>query len=397
VVATDDYAVTHEARDSLKWITDIKYSPNGELIAMGSFDNKIYVYNVSEGYNLSAVINKHQNWIRSIDFSVESDWLQSNCAGYELMFFEADSGLYIPAASRLRDTLWSTQNCTMGWPVQGIWPTEKNGTDCTACECNLFRTNDGTIVVSGDNYGRIQLYRYPCTSSFAISKKYHASSNAITRLRFAGGDSRLLSVVAADKAIMQWIHTRDRSETVAWNLVDRKYPVEEDEEDVLQFFGLEGDEEVAPDVKALATLMGGRPWIAAVVPPTDAMPSNPAKPNLKLELSHIFGHQTEITRNSTRYNIDGNIIFPTSRYVCVFSKKKNQQSYFHGHSHEISCVSASKDGKLACSAETCNRPNIIIWDASSCQEIITLPSLHRRGVASMEFSPDRRYLVSVGK
>ena len=32
VLDTEDFQVTHEAKDSSKWITDIKYSPNGELI-----------------------------------------------------------------------------------------------------------------------------------------------------------------------------------------------------------------------------------------------------------------------------------------------------------------------------------------------------------------------------
>jgi hypothetical protein len=32
----------------------------------------------------------------------------------ELNYFEADSGLYIPAASRLRDTAWASQTCTLG-------------------------------------------------------------------------------------------------------------------------------------------------------------------------------------------------------------------------------------------------------------------------------------------
>src|SRR5690606_7135798 len=32
----------YEARDSQKWITDIKYSPNGELLAIASADTKIY-------------------------------------------------------------------------------------------------------------------------------------------------------------------------------------------------------------------------------------------------------------------------------------------------------------------------------------------------------------------
>jgi hypothetical protein len=43
---------------------------------MGSTDNKIYVYSVSAGYALNAVIGQHQAFITSVDFSEDSAWLQ---------------------------------------------------------------------------------------------------------------------------------------------------------------------------------------------------------------------------------------------------------------------------------------------------------------------------------
>ena len=105
----------------------------------------------------------------------------SNCGGFEIFYFEADTGLYIPAAARLRDTAWSTHTCPMTWATQGVWPPQKDGTDITACDCNLFRGDNGTIIATGDNYGRIRLHRYPSTSAFAASKTYWPSASPITR------------------------------------------------------------------------------------------------------------------------------------------------------------------------------------------------------------------------
>lgn len=48
------------------------------------------------------MISQHNSWIRHLDFSANSVYLQSNCGAYELCFFEADTGLFIPAASRLK-------------------------------------------------------------------------------------------------------------------------------------------------------------------------------------------------------------------------------------------------------------------------------------------------------
>jgi WD40 repeat protein len=111
--------LAHEARDSQKWITDIKYSPNGVNIALGSADTKIYVYNIAKGYTVSAVISQHAAIITHLDFSMDSMWLRGNCGAYELKCFEADTGLYIPSASRLRDTKWSTLTCPLAWGTQG--------------------------------------------------------------------------------------------------------------------------------------------------------------------------------------------------------------------------------------------------------------------------------------
>jgi len=399
VIDTEDYQVSHEARDSTKWLTDVKYSPNGELIAIGSFDNKIYIYAVNDGYALNAVISQHQSFITSVDFSEDSAWLQSNCGGLELHFFEADTGLYIPAASRLRDTAWATQTCTLGWPVQGIWPPQKDGTECTSCDCNLFRGEDGVAVVTGDNYGRIRLFRYPCTSAFSASKMYWGSSNPITRIRFASGDAHVLSITGVNKSIMQWTHHRDRDEGVAFDVLDRRGKLEEDEEDVTNLFGItDALAALAAEPNDMSHLISTRPWAASMVPPTESKDINADKALANgLKLRHIIGLQSFGTRLSVRFNNVGDVIYPASKFVCVYQKKNNSQTFYRGHDTELSCVAVSRDGLVAASAEKDKRPSIHIWDTGSCEVISILPQVHRKGVTSMQFSADRKFLVSVGQ
>ena len=397
VLDTNDYQIVHEARDSTKWITDIKYSPNGETVVMASYDTKIYVYNVLEGYNLVATISQHAANVLNVDISADNSWIQSNCSGSELSFFEADTGIYIPAASRLRDQEWATNTCSMSWATQGVWPAHKDGTIVEACDANLYRGGDGTIVAAGDNFGRINLYRYPCTSSFACSKKYRATASAITRLRFCAGDSLVVNLGGFDRTIYQWTHKRDRSEKIAWNVVERRGAIEEEEEDVMKLFGLVGADEALPDANELGNLISSRPWVAAMVAPTDPKPEMPGLPFYRLEMGHIFGLQSSDTRGSVRYNAAGDIVFPASRYVCVYNKKKNSQIFYEGHNVEMSNVCVSEDGRLCASVERCNRPQIHIWDAQTTMIITKLPVLHRRGVVHMCFSPDRKKLLSVGQ
>jgi microtubule-associated protein-like 6 len=60
-------------------------------------------------------------------------------------------------------------------------------------------------------------------------------------------------------------------------------------------------------------------------------------------------------------------------------------------------VGVSPDGKFSASAEKNSRPSIHIWDASTCEVIIILPFLHRRGIVSLNFSKNNKYLLSVGQ
>lgn len=397
VLDTEDYQVVHEARDSTKWISDMKYSPNGELLAMGSVDNKIYVYNVLTGYGLNAVISQHNAPIANLDFSEDSAWIQSNCNGMELSFFEADTGMFIPAASRLRDVIWNTQNCTMGWGVQGVWPPQRDGTDVLSSDANLFRGADGCVVATGDNYGRIHLMRYPVQSSFAVPKKYRGAATPIRRCKFAAGDAYLISLASEDKTIFQWAHKRDREEDVAWNVLERGGEIAEHESDVMTLLGLSGGvDEALPDLSDLKQVVTSRPWVAAMIAPTEVNEPRITRPGFALEKSHVFGFEGQTTRQSVRFNMEGAVIYPASRYVCVYNKKKNQQTFYEGHELGISCVGVSRDGKLAASTEKTSRVSIHIWDACTTQIICVLPVLHRRGVITLQFSNDNKFLTSVG-
>ena len=177
---------------------------------------------------------------------------------------------------------------------------------------------------------------------------------------------------------------------------DRAGAMEEEEEDVVKYFGLSTADGPLADLSELKNLITSRPWVASIVPPSDPKPQNDLKPPVRLEANHIFGYQCEMTRNSVRFNCTGNIVYPIAKLVAVYDKKMNQQLFYEGHEFDISTVCVSKDGQLAASAERSNRPQIHIWHACTCQLLVKLPVLHRTGVVSMQFSEDRKFLVSVG-
>lgn len=68
---------------------------------------------------------------------------------------------------------WNTQNCTLGWSVQGIWPAQADGCDVNSVDINFTAAYGDKVVAAGDNYGRLRLFKYPVQSSYAISRTHH--------------------------------------------------------------------------------------------------------------------------------------------------------------------------------------------------------------------------------
>ena len=74
----DDLELIHEARDSKKWIQELKFSLDGNTLAVGSRDNKIYLYDVGNGFT---------TLLPTIAFSQESgDWVTRLHSGPSIGF-----------------------------------------------------------------------------------------------------------------------------------------------------------------------------------------------------------------------------------------------------------------------------------------------------------------------
>lgn len=65
--------------------------PDGSFLAIGSHDNNIYVYSVSENgrkYQKQGKCVGHSSFITHVDWSVDGNYLQSNSGDYEILYCE---------------------------------------------------------------------------------------------------------------------------------------------------------------------------------------------------------------------------------------------------------------------------------------------------------------------
>merc|ERR1711865_809285 len=173
--------IIHEDRKSKQWISDIKYSPDGFTLAIGSHDNTIYLHDVNNSYTVRAMCTKHNSFITHFDFSMDSATLQSNCGAYELLFYNTVDGTQNPSASSVKNVEWSTWTCPLGWPVQGIWPDESEG---------------------------LNIYSYPCLEKGAKNIEGRGHSSHVTNVRFNKVDSHLVTLGGNDRSVFVWKLTK---------------------------------------------------------------------------------------------------------------------------------------------------------------------------------------------
>ncbi|KDO20459.1 hypothetical protein SPRG_14331 [Saprolegnia parasitica CBS 223.65] len=194
-----DGDVVADLRVSLKAISVLRYAPDGKTLAVGSHDQRIYLF-AAPAYTKRCVCKGHSSYITSLDFSSDASYLQSNCGAYDLLFWQADKGKQVTSANALRDVKWATWTCTLGWPVQGIWPKGADGTDVNA----TARASSQRDLLTVDDNGHVNLFRYPCVAAHATAKTYLGHSSHVTNCTFTKGDMFAVSTGGLDNAIFQF-------------------------------------------------------------------------------------------------------------------------------------------------------------------------------------------------
>jgi len=136
----------------------LRYSPNDNMLAVGTYDNSIFIFDVPE-YKLIIKHKLHSFPITSIDWSVNEKYLRSLDENLGLVFWDMVSlsqdknGL-----TNTKDIEWNTQSCKVGWSVQGIY----TGTSCKSFIRGVDKSKDNVLLATGDKWGLVSIYNYPC-------------------------------------------------------------------------------------------------------------------------------------------------------------------------------------------------------------------------------------------
>ncbi|XP_017282535.1 echinoderm microtubule-associated protein-like 3 isoform X2 [Kryptolebias marmoratus] len=196
--------VVSESSDGNEQLSVMRYSPDGSFLAVGSHDNFIYIYSVTESgrrYSRFGKCNGHSSFITHLDWSKDGRYIMSNSGDYEILYWEVGDGCkLLRNRFESRDREWASYTCVLGFHVMGVWLEGSDGTDINA----LCRSHSERLVAVADDFCKVHLFQYPCPKLKAPNHKYEGHGSHVTNVCFTHNDSHLLSIGGKDTCILQW-------------------------------------------------------------------------------------------------------------------------------------------------------------------------------------------------
>lgn len=406
-------------------VNDIKFSPDGQLLAVASSDSNIYLYRTEnkKTYRRHAVCRGHTEGVTHFDFSLNSQYIQSNGEDKAIIFWDI-KGNRINTPSSVRDVNWSSFTCIYGWPVQGIWPTKSSYDDINSCMCSQ---EVGDIITGGDD-GMVKLYRYPAVRAGALHQTYVGHASPVVSVGFSSNRRFAISAGGEDRTILLWKHEIEQVDSSGDELpgggnssdssassassgkngsrdaeprkeiadvgerstlqeaVNQNRPTEE----IIQLVKLEASRGDQSKLSAVA------PWKSSIVEPTEWTPTV-GSTDIDFELQWIHGFRSHDCRNNVRYSAAGSIVYTAAAVGVVYSKSAGKQRFLQGaHKDEIVGITAHPSGQIFATGEAGRKPTIIIWDSQEMRTLNRIEGVHERGIPLLAFNSRGNILASIG-
>eukprot|EP00049_Salpingoeca_infusionum_P015006 m.287561 g.287561 ORF g.287561 m.287561 type:complete len:1929 (-) comp15790_c5_seq3:4131-9917(-) len=392
-----EFTVHHRKED----ISDIKFSPDGSLVAVASHDNFVDIYN-SDTWTRAGVCKSASSYITHVDWNTTGDLLMVNSGAKELLYFSAPKGKRQPVAKAALESLeWHTWTSVLGTTVSGIWPPSSDVTDVNAA----CLSRDKKILATADDFGFVKLFQYPTTGKHAKCKKYMGHSAHVTNVRFTAGDSHLISIGGGDTGIFVWAYGHGQEISQGGYSDDSDTDSEEDgyDSDVARETAIDyvsktynvaqrakkGRTRKAPKRSARKPVTKRPDRFAAVRKPS-------TKPIKALHLEYVHGYRGFDARNNLRFVDPEVIVYPAAAVGVVMDISTGKQSFYREHTDDILCLATIPRARhLVATGQVGTEACIHVWNTQTLETVSMLSGTHKVGVGCLDFSANGKNLVSV--
>ena len=211
------------------WYNPGEDEPVTIRLGAGSHDKNLYLYDLPNPWSNHSqslpeeswsdvlvrpdyIYKKHSSAVLNFDFNGNGTSFQSNCQAGELLYgtFINDKVEQETSATKMAQYngvrevdgdphFWASQTCTLGWPVQGIWPPGSDTSDINACD----RSHKQDLLATVDDYGLVKVFRYPPVDDASKHLQFSGHSSHVTNVRWTLGEN-LITTGGNDKCVFVW-------------------------------------------------------------------------------------------------------------------------------------------------------------------------------------------------
>ncbi len=323
----------HEA-----WVTSVSFSPDGKLVASGSYDNTVRLWSVASQEPLGAPLTGHKLGVRSVSFSPDGKLVASGSEDKTVRLWQVASGE------------------PQGAPLTGheAWVT------------SVSFSPDGQLVASGSKDKTVWLWSV--ASGKPQGAPFTGHQGDVTSVSFSP-DGQLVASGSGDKTVWLWSVASGKPQGAL----------------------LTGHEKgvtsvsFSPDGQLVASGSKDKTvWLWSVA-------------SGKPQGAPLTGHQGDVT--SVSFSPDGQLVASgsgddTVRLWSVASGEP-QGAPLTEHRGEVYSVSFSPDGKLVASGS--EDQTVRLWSVASGKPQGVPLTGHERRVNSVSFSPDGKLVASVSE
>ncbi|CAE7829412.1 Eml5, partial [Symbiodinium sp. KB8] len=392
VVSTEDWEVVHRAHDTRAAITDVKFCPAGATLGVAARDGRLLLYDVSAGFSLRGVFDRHRSPLVRFDFSRDGKKVRTASATWELLYADTATGAHLPSAAAMRDVQWATQTVAVGWSMLGAWEggEEGAGQDLTA----VASSRSGALLAVGDSMGGLRIKRYPCPDVGAAFHRLRGHPGRVTGVAWLAGDERLVSTGGRDLCVLQWRVLPDEDGARAAAKAVAATPAEADDSEFRRPLGdyRPPDEFAAPGAASAAAADARE---SCLVAPSRAPPVDPRAPSERLRLEWVHGFRGHDTSGNLAFARNSALVYNVSALGVSLDADRHAQRHYRGHDADLTCLAVDPSRRLAASGQGGPVPRVHVWDACGATPRCALPAVHAGAVAAVAFSRDARRAVAL--